>query len=197
MTDQQTSDFGASSDFPDPVATAIDRHDHDKHALREELAETENPTHEYIVHPLTGGALPVDAPTDQIAHALEEHAHVMLALQDYRHELEAIIIERLDAANARSEVVGEHKFTTNAPFTESYPVDELAIALGNLVDEGILDPVVMERVITTPDPKPPAPRVDKREANKLKKHVDERVRAAVEEVRLEAPQARTLKIERA
>lgn len=189
MTDQQ-------QDFPDEMTDdRIAALEDEADRRRDELATT-GPG-DYIVHPLTGGAIATDAPTDQIAHALEEHAHVMAALSDYRHQLEAIVIARMDAANARTETVGDHKFTTNAPLTESYPVDVLYGVLQPLVDAGVLDPIVLERVIVTPPPKMPEPRADKREVNKLKKHPDERVRTAIEEACIEAPQSRTLKIERA
>ena len=153
---------------------------------------------EVIVHPLTGGVLELDAPTDQLAAVLEEHREILSVLAEWRSLVERELVRRMDSANTRKEEVGGYLLEVNAPRTESYSVDAMREALAPLVDEGILDEVVLERVITMSVPKPVAPqeRVAKTEVNKLKKHPEEAVRAAIAEACEEIPNNRTLKIGR-
>lgn len=147
-----------------------------------------------IVHPLTGETLPLDAPTDLLAKALEEHRTLLSLMAEYKTTLQAEVLRRMDAANSRSERIADYKITVNAPRVEEYNVDALRDRLEQLVSDGVLDPIVPDRVIAPP--KPPAPKVDKREVNKLKGHPDDRVRQAVAESCEEVPQTRTVKIER-
>ena len=147
-----------------------------------------------IVHPLTGETLPIDAPTDLLAKALEEHRTLLSLMAEYKTTLQAEVLRRMDAANSRSERIADYKITVNAPRVEEYDPAALTDALRGLVDDGVLDPIVVERVV--PPPKPAPLKVDKREINKLKGHPDDRVRDAVAEVCDEVPQTRTVKIER-
>lgn len=147
-----------------------------------------------IVHPLTGETTALDAPTDVLAAALDEHRTLLSLMAEYKTVLQAEVLRRMDAANSRSEPIGGYKITVNAPRVEEYNVDALRDRLEQLVSDGVLDPIVPDRVIAPP--KPPAPKVDKREVNKLKGHPDDRVRQAVAESCEEVPQTRTVKIER-
>lgn len=189
MTDQ-TSDFGA----PAPIPT-----------LAEEFANQTPPppsmSRDVIVHPLSGGVLEFDDPTDKLAAALEDHQENTLRfLAEWENIIKAELVRRMDSANTRSEQIGPYILETNAPRTEEITVDAVRDALQPLVDAGVLDAVIMDRVITTPEPKPapvPSPRVAKVEVNKLKKHPDEKVRAAIDEAITEIPNARILRVKRA
>lgn len=158
------------------------------------MTDQTTPGTDLIVHPLTGETLAIDAPTDVLAAALDEHRTLLSLMAEYKTVLQAEVLRRMDAANSRSEPIGGYKITVNAPRVEEYNADALRERLEQLVDDGVLDPVVPDRVIAPP--KPPAPKVDKREVNKLKGHPDDRVRQAVAESCEEVPQNRTVKIER-
>ena len=150
-----------------------------------------------IVHPLSGGVLKEDDPTDVLCQALMDHRDILDALAGWKLTVERELIRRLDAANTRKEQIGNYQLETNAPRSESYTVEGVREALQPLVDSGQLDAVVLERVITTPTPKPPptpTPRIAKVEVNKLKKHPEQAVRDAIDAACEELDNARSLKI---
>lgn len=150
-----------------------------------------------LVHPVTGELLDVAgaATTDLAAAAAAISEHVDRVFE-FRQALVDEVARRMDRMNTRSEVVGDLKLTTNAPATESYPVAPTRDALQRLVDDDVLDPEVIARVIVTPPPADPQPKVAARELNKLKRHDDPRVARALGAVRQVSPQRRTLKVER-
>lgn len=149
-----------------------------------------------IVNPATGEALDLTGPTNDLAAAVVGLGEVRQMLDDYRHAVEAEIARRMDAANTRKERIGEWEISVNAPTTESYPTDLVREQLAYLIEKHGLDPVVMDRVIVTPDPKPAEAKVDRREINKLLKHPDPEVGERIGRASVTAPARRNVKIER-
>lgn len=194
MSTTENSDFGTPE--PPRVPSVADEFaaQTPPPAIDEDVPERK----EIIVHPLTGDVLELDAPTDQLAAVLEDHREILSVLAEWRSLVERELVRRMDSANTRKEEIGGYVLEVNAPRTESYSVDTTREALAPLVEEGILDEVVLERVITMSVPKPVAPqeRVAKTEINKLKKHPAEEVRAAIAEACEEIPNHRTIKIAR-
>ncbi|HEU4975723.1 MAG TPA: hypothetical protein VFT50_11580 [Baekduia sp.] len=150
-----------------------------------------------VVNPATGEVVDLDtAPTTDLASGLQDLEALLTRLGDFRQLVIDTLAGRMDTANSRTERVGEFILETNAPTVEDCPVGPLREVLDRLVADGVLDGSVVDRVITTPPPKFPEPRVAKRELNKLKGHADERVTDAISEVVERRPQRRTLKIKR-
>lgn len=149
-----------------------------------------------LVQPASGELVELDAPTTDLVAGLERLEELVDRLMEFRRLVVDEVAARMDTANSRTERVGDYVLKTNAPTSEDYPVRPLREALRGLVEAGVLDPVVLERVIVTPPPTPPEPKVDKRELNKLKGHADPRVARAIGAVRQRTPNRRTLKIER-
>lgn len=158
---------------------------------------TENtPSNELIVNPATGEALDLAGTTTDLCAAVAGIGEVRQMLDDYRQAVEDEIARRMDAANSRKDRVGDWEISVNAPTTETYPTDVLRDVVAQLVADGILDAVVLDRVIVRPEPKPPEPRVDRREINKLRKHPNPEVAAQIEAAAVVAPARRNVKIER-
>lgn len=150
-----------------------------------------------IIHPVSGEVLELEtATTTDVAEALARLGDLYNDLAAFKTRLVDEIAGRMDKANARTETVGNYKIEVNAPRTEAYPVPTMRQALQELVDAGALEASVLDRVITTPEPKEPEPRVELREVNKLKRHGDPRVQAAIARVRDVQPARRTAKITR-
>jgi hypothetical protein len=149
-----------------------------------------------LVQPASGELVDLNAPTTELAAGLERLDELVMRLGDFRQAVTDELARRMDTANSRTERVGDYVLKTNAPTSEEYPVRPLREALRRLVELKVLDPVVLERVVKTPPPTPPEPKVDKRELNKLKNHADPRVARAIGAVRQRTPNRRTLKVER-
>lgn len=150
-----------------------------------------------IVIPGTGAVVELDAPTEALAGHIDDVNRLIEDLIEARRAVEGIVIGRLDAENARSDEAGPFKLTTNAPTEELYDVGKLTSELRTLVEAGKLSADLLGRVITYPPPSTPAPRVDKREVNKLKRSADADVLTAVARARTVQNTRRTLKVERA
>lgn len=152
-----------------------------------------------VMNPATGEVIDlVDATTTDLARAVLSVGELYGELSAFRQALIDEVAGRMDTANARTEVVGNYKLTTNAPTESTYSVDALREALTPLTqgDDAPLDPSVLSRLIILPVPALPEPKVDKREVNKLKASTDPRVLAALAQARTISPNRRTLKVER-
>lgn len=151
-----------------------------------------------VMNPATGEVIDlVDATTTDLARAVQAVNELYGELAAFRQALIDEVAGRMDTANARTEQVGDYKLTTNAPTESTYGVQALREELAPLTegDDAPLNPIVLERLITTPPPAEPEPRVDKREVNKLAKSGDPRVLAALARARTVSPNRRTLKVE--
>lgn len=148
------------------------------------------------VDPTSGEIIPLDATAPELVDALTRNAELIVRIAEFRQALTDELARRLDKLNTRTDRIGPFDVETNAPTEEVYSVDRLREELGKLVDADVIDPAVLEQVITWPTPKPPEPRVDKREANKLKRHPDRRVLAALQAAREIRRTKRTIKIKR-
>lgn len=150
-----------------------------------------------LVHPTTGEVLDLaGATTTELAAGLVELDELLSELGAFRQAAVDEVARRMDRVNTRTERVGEWELETNAPTTETYAVDVLRERLAPLVEAGTIDQELVDRLVTTPAPKPPEPRVDKRELNKLKRTTDRDVLAAIAAARTINPQRRNLKLRR-
>lgn len=148
-----------------------------------------------IVHPITGEVIDLAAsPTDQIAAAFEDIGVLVQQVIDVRQALADELARRLDTVNTRNEQVGDWLIEVNAGTEEVYAVAPMRAALEPLVTAGVLDAEVLRRVITYPAPKAPDARVDKREVNKLKRHPDPSVQAALAQARTISPVKRKVQV---
>jgi len=159
---------------------------------------TESPptTTDLVVIPVTGEAIDLNGPTTDLARTIEQIRGYLDGLIDVRRHVADELAARLDTANSRTEQVGDYLIKTNAPTQEDYSPAVLRAELEELITAGTLDAVVLDRVITTPEPKPPEPRVDKREINKLKRSTDPAVLRAVATARTITPNTRTITVTR-
>lgn len=151
-----------------------------------------------IVDPVTGEAIKLgEYTTDSLALIADRAGGILAELAAFRQRLNDELAARLDAMGTRTADVGEWRLEANAPTSEEYRLDVLRTGLteaakaGARLEEGILD-----RVIVTPEPKPPEPRIDKRVVNNLKRSDDRRVLAAIAEARTVVNNRRTVKISR-
>lgn len=153
---------------------------------------------ELLVIPITGEAIDVKAAAaNELVQAVDRLVGYISDLGAVRRAVEVELIRRLDATNARREMVGDDvELETNAPATDVYDLATLEEQLKRLVDEDVIDAVVLERIIVQPPPKPQDRKLDKRELNKLKGHDDPRVGRALGVARERRPNNRTLKINR-
>lgn len=160
-----------------------------------ENTTTDEPGTALIVHPTTGEALDLKgATTTDLAEAILELGDLYARLGVFKDRITSEIAARMDKMNSRTEGVGRYKIVVNAPTTETYPVPTLRAALQKLIDDDQLEAGVLDKVIVTPEPKAPEPRVDQREINKLKRHPNPRVQAAIAKARDVQPAKRTAKI---
>jgi hypothetical protein len=150
-----------------------------------------------VVEPVTGEALELEsmAPTE-LAERLEALDELRGRLGDYRRALIDEAASRLDAENTRKRIFGDFELETNAPSEETYTPARVRAALAPLVAAGKLTAEALDRILVTPDPAPPAERVDKRELNKLKRSPDGDVLRAIHAARDVRPATRTLKVNR-
>lgn len=145
--------------------------------------------------PMTGEVLDLEnATTTDVALELERVDDYIGQLDEARAELKAELIARLDRSNRRSAEVGPWRLETNAPTSEQYDVAALLGNLKPLLLAGELDVSALDGLVRTPDPKPPAPTVDRRALNTLKRHSDPRVVRAIAQARTIVPNRRTLKL---
>lgn len=150
-----------------------------------------------IANPATGEVIDLDnADSVELAQALAELAFLLTDVDLFRHSLVDELARRLDRENRRSAELGPFKVETNPPTEEVYTPDSVRRELGPLVEEGLLAPEVLHRLITLPTPRPPSPRVDKREVGKLKRSDDRRILAALARARDVRPQSRTITVKR-
>ena len=160
------------------------------------MTATEQAPGRELVHPTTGEILDLAAATTtDLAVVHGRVGDLMRQLADFRQHVVDEVAARMDRENARSAVVGGLKIETNAPTTDTYPVEALLDALTELVGADVLSPAVVERVIETPLPKEPEPVVRKAELNRLRAHNNPVVVAKLDAVRVRNPQRRTLKIQ--
>lgn len=151
-----------------------------------------------IVHPATGEVLDLKAAaSNDLGYAYEDVIELEHKLRSFRQAIADEAARRLDSINARTETFGDVTLETNAPTEESYSVDDLLRELKPLVAAELLDESVLERCVIRPLPNPPAPKVDKREVNKLKRHDSAQVLAALARARVVTRTTRTLKVKRA
>lgn len=149
-----------------------------------------------VVNPVTGEMVDLALGTDTIARARREVVDAKDQLDVFATDLDTELNARLDAANLRSAIVddgsGECRWeiTGKAAFTEEYPVVQLQEALDLLIDVEKLTPAVKDAVLVE-QPRP-APKVNKRELNKLLKHMDPEVRDLIASCKIEKPQKRTV-----
>jgi hypothetical protein len=129
-----------------------------------------------------------------LAGAIGKLAEWDRKLGDFRQRIVDEMARRLDVENARKTVFDDLEVETNAPTAEEYLMDRLRDELQLLVDDGVLSEGVLARVFVKPPPKPQPERIDKRELNKLKKHDDRRVTAALGVSRNVVSTKRTIKI---
>lgn len=148
-----------------------------------------------LVHPTTGEALNL-AELDG-AQLAELH----LALDDFRErlgdaraQLVAEVARRADARGSRTVSLGGSTWTVNAPTDETYDVRTLRAGLDELVADGLVDPELVDELITTPPPKPEPPRVDRRRIATLKRSAEPRVLAVIAAARSIAPARRTARL---
>lgn len=159
------------------------------------MTTTESTT--MIVHPGTGEAIDLaTATTTDLAGRMEELSELLSDLGAFRRALINELAGRLDAAGRRSATVGEFTIATNAPTEEIVDVATLREALEQLVDERVITRDAIDAVIVTPDPKPPAPRVDKRALNVLRRTDNSQLADAIDQATSRAKTNRTIKIER-
>jgi hypothetical protein len=154
-----------------------------------------------LIIPGSGQLIDLDDPTDVLTDAVTELAGLIDAVREARQAVIDEVAARLDRNNSRTTSLelsdGSVLFLeTNAPTTEEFVVDEVRSAFGPLVQRGVLDAAVVERLIKFPPPKPVEPRVDRREVNKLRKSSVPGVREALDKVTRTVDQRRTLKVDR-
>lgn len=150
------------------------------------------------VRPDTGEVVDLaSATTTELADIVREASAHMDKVADFRREVIAEATARMDLENSRTVHLdaGDRIYTlvTNAPEEESYPLPKLRAALAEAVEKGLISQAAMDKVIFTPDPKPPEPKVAKAELNKLLRRGD--VARIIAPVRVRNPQNRTLKVD--
>lgn len=151
-----------------------------------------------VVLPGTGEVIDLKATTTTgLADGFELIRGLELELSDAKRAVVNEVARRLDLENSRTVdlFAGEVHYTlkTNAPSVEEYPLDRLREVLEVAVANELISADVVDRIITTPEPVEPAPRVDKRELNKLIKRPE--LERLVARVRIRKPQNRTLSVE--
>lgn len=150
-----------------------------------------------ITDPASGEVIALSADTPHLLEAAARMADLAADLGRVRGYIVNEVASRLDRLNTRSDRIGPFDVETNAPTVETYELGALREELGKLVDEGILDASIIDRVIVPQErPPTPPPKLAKVEVNKLKRHPDRRVLAALQAARTVQPQKRTLKITR-
>lgn len=146
---------------------------------------------------------PATAEVIDLANASERDLGVELAgvsrlveaLNAYCRDLAEEVARRADRRNERKvKVPGLGVLEVNAPTSESYDVGGLLAAFRPLVDAGVVDRELVDNLIDRKAPVTPAPSVRKVEVNKLKRHADPRVLAALAEARTISPNRRTAKV---
>ena len=150
-----------------------------------------------LIHPFTGELVDLGAlTTDAIAAALVGFEAELGRVRGFGDALKSELVARLDRRNTRSADVGGFHLETNAPTETDYRLDVLREELAALaaLDDPPIDREVLDAVIVTPPPSTPAPRVDKREVNKLRRHSDPRVVAAIAKASAVKGVNRTLKV---
>jgi hypothetical protein len=150
-----------------------------------------------VVIPVTGEVLDLSTvTTTDVVDAVERVAGYLDELAAVRQALIDEVARRLDAAGSRSAEVAGVRLETNAPTEEVYDVDRLLEALRPLVAAGVLEETAVRELVVRPIPKIPAPRVDKRRLNVLRRSANPRLIEALDAARSVIPTRRTLKIER-
>lgn len=165
----------------------------ERRAHEGELAEEVTPGRE-LVHPATGEVLALDGPTDELARARRELIDLKAELDAAATHIDAELAARLDKANTRTAEVGRWRLKVNAPSSEEVNVGGLIDGIRELGALDVLDDVVvLSKLITYPPA--PAPKVNRAELGKLKRHPDERVRALVARVTSASPTPRRVTVE--
>lgn len=148
-----------------------------------------------IVQPITGEAIELaDWRADRLAGELEDVDDLRYRVNAYRDAIVAELARRADARGARKVRVDGVEYEVNAPTEEAYDPGRLMAALAPLVADGTIDQELVDALVVTPPPKRPAPRVDRRRVNTLKRSTNRRLLAALAAARVVAPARRTVKI---
>lgn len=138
-----------------------------------------------IIHPATGEVIDLaEAPTDTIAEARHALTASRDAINDMTADIDQELSARLDTENLRSATVGDWTVTTTAPTRPRWDARLLAERLAVLVVAENLSQAAADAAVV------PAPKVVAREAQKLLRHADPVVRAAVAECVADEPQRR-------
>lgn len=148
-----------------------------------------------LVHPSSGEVVDLKAAsTDELAVQFDRLLELRARLDEFGQAIVNEVAERMDRRGERKTLLGDVELEVNAPSSEEYLLDVLRGELEALVAAGAIDEELVAKVIRTPPPAKPEPRVDKREVNKLKKSTDRRVLAAIAKARDVKSAKRTLKV---
>lgn len=142
------------------------------------------------INPATGVAVELPSETtDTLARERRDVTDLRNALAQYAQAIDDELTARLDKENTRSAVVGEWRIETKAPTALTFEPDRLAVAVLDLIAEGLLAESVAERVLI-----PQPDKVNRRELDKLLRHADKRVREHIASVGTEEAQRRTVAV---
>lgn len=158
----------------------------------QEQAAADQPVGQEIMVPNTGEVLPLDGPSDQLAGAVFHMRELESELARVRKIVSTELTRRLDAENLRkAEAIGEAgswKVEVAAPATE-WNEDRIAGVLDELVEENVITPGAMDRVLTT------VRKLDKRELNKLVKTLSPDNEARLKACSSRSTNVRSVKVE--
>lgn len=147
------------------------------------------------IDPASGEVINLTEDSTPSLVAAEQRVRALVAeLGRYRQSIVDEVAHRLDKLNRRSDDVGEWVIETNPPATDEYLIDVLRDEFTRLAKADVVDDELVRRIIRKAPPKPPEPKVDKREINKLKSSEDRRILVALAKARQRKPNTRTLTV---
>jgi hypothetical protein len=148
-----------------------------------------------VIAPHTGEVIPLGSTTDVLAEWVDDLKAVRQKISLTIDTLADELNQRLDVESVRSARIGEWRIEGKAAFTVEYDPVRLHAAVFGLATDGKLSEGVAARTVIQPAVKDW--KVDRREVNKLLRHADPEVRAAVEACAVEKAQKRSINVKRA
>lgn len=105
------------------------------------------PGTDLIVHPLTGEALELRAPTTDLAAAIDQAKEMEGALREYKRAIADEILRRMDHEGTWTARLGPYKVTGDGPRQPTYDGERLRSALERLVQVGRISERAMEKAV--------------------------------------------------
>lgn len=147
-----------------------------------------------VVNPGTGSYVGLDAPAPELVRFMHEAKALAADVTNAAKEAERELIRRLDARQARTAELDGAKLETNKPVDDVYDAVALRQELEELVAAGTIARELVDELVVEPAPAPPAPRVDKRVANRIMAGDNRELMAVVARHRQRLPQSRKLTV---